>query len=90
MYRMWLREPMLSRPWTDAGLDFGTRWDQLMRLALGELADDADSMAVIRAVLQPPFFAAIGAGTRSTTEVADLVAALVSPWFAARSSGFPH
>ena len=56
MYRMWLREPMLSGPWADAGMDYGTRWEQLMRQALGELADDADAMAVIRAVLQPPFF----------------------------------
>src|SRR5262245_40959720 len=72
MYRMWLREPMLSKPWNEAGAAYGTRWDQLMRLALGDLADDADAMSVLRAVLQPPFVDALRDG-RSTAEGADPV-----------------
>jgi hypothetical protein len=55
-----------------------------MRAALGPLADDDESMAVLRAVLQPTFFEAIRAGTRSTTEAAHIISAVITPWFAAR------
>ena len=85
LYRMWLREPMLTGPWAEAGAAYGRRWDQLMRTALGPLADDEESMAVLRAILQPTFFEAIRARTRSTDEVADIVTALITPWFGARS-----
>ena len=84
MYRMWLREPMLGEPWSSAGRRWGARWEQLMRLALGPLADDPDAMGVIRAVLQPPFFEGVAAGSKSTSETADLVADVVAPWFASR------
>ena len=84
LYRMWLREPMLTGAWAAAGAAYGARWDQLMRAALGPLADDDESMAVLRAILQPPFFEAIRAGTRSTNEVADIISAVITPWFAAR------
>ena len=84
IYRMWLREPMLTRPWLAAGAEYGQRWDTLMRSALGPLAGDDDAMAVLRAVLQPPFFEQIGAGQRSTDEVVDLIASVLSPWFEAR------
>ena len=86
LYRMWLREPMVNGPWLDAGLRFGARWDELMRLALGPLADDEPSMTVLRAVLHPRFYEGIAGGTRSTGETADLVAEVVAPWFAARAA----
>jgi AcrR family transcriptional regulator len=86
MYRMWLREPMLSGPWAEAGAAYGERWDALMRLALGPLADDDESMAVLRTVLQPTFFGGIRAATRTSDEVAGIVAALVTPWFTTRSA----
>jgi AcrR family transcriptional regulator len=83
MYRMWLREPMLTGPWAAAGAEYGARWDQLMRTALGQSADDAEAMAVLRAVLQPSFFDGIRAGIRSTDEVCTLVTAVITPWFVA-------
>jgi AcrR family transcriptional regulator len=84
-YAMWLREPMLSAPWSRAGAAWGARWDELMRLALGPLADDADAMAVVRAVLHPTFFRSVAAGSRNPKDTARLVAAAISPGLAARA-----
>lgn len=81
---MWLRERMVTGPWLAAGELFGTRWEQLMRLALGPLADDPDATTVMRTVLHPRFYQALAAGARSAEEVADLVASVVTPWFGDR------
>lgn len=85
LYRMWLREPMITGPWAETGAAYGARWDQLMRIALGPLADDGDAMAVLRAVSQPTFFDSFRAG-RSTEEICALVTALIVPWLSARST----
>ncbi len=53
---------------------------------LAENSLDDDAMAVLRAVLQPSFFETIRAGSRSTEQVAELVAGAIVPWFAARSA----
>ncbi|MFL5689775.1 MAG: TetR/AcrR family transcriptional regulator [Chloroflexota bacterium] len=87
LYRMWMREQMLSGPWREAGIAYGLRWEQLTRVALGSLADDDESKAVLQAVLQPTFFEGIRAGRRSTAEAADLITAVVTPWFAERAAG---
>jgi AcrR family transcriptional regulator len=87
LYRMWLREPMLTAPWTEKGAEFGARWEELMRTALGPLADDEDATAVLRAVIHPEFFDSVRAGGRSTEEASALVTAVVIPWFAARARG---
>jgi AcrR family transcriptional regulator len=86
LHRMWLREPMMTGAWAEGGAAYGARWDQLMRFALGHLADDDDAMTVLRAVVQPSFFESIRAGARSTEQASDLVAAAIVPWFAARSA----
>lgn len=85
LYRMWLREPMLTGPWLETGAEYGARWDELMRTALGPLADDEEAMAVLRAVLEPAFFDGIRAGRRSTDEASALIAAVVVPWFTAHA-----
>lgn len=87
VYVMWLREPMLTQPWADKGAEFGRRWDQVMRAALGPLADDAEAMAVLRAVIHPSFFDSLRAGGRSTEEAAALATSVVTPWFAVRALG---
>lgn len=84
LYRMWLREPMLTGPWSEAGARYGARWDELMRGALGSLADDGDAVTVLRAVLQPTFYETLRAAARSTDEVSDFVAAIIMPWLAER------
>lgn len=96
IYRMWLREPMLSEPWMTVGAAYGARWAELTRLALGPLADDEDAQAMIRAISQPSFFATLRAGPqpddhgavsdrRTTEEAAALISQALTPWFAARA-----
>jgi AcrR family transcriptional regulator len=84
LYRMWVREPMLTGPWRKAGTEYGERWGILMRLALGPSAEDADARAVLRAVLHPEFLGQLAADTRTIEEVADLVTAMLSAWLATR------
>ncbi|HET7727484.1 MAG TPA: TetR/AcrR family transcriptional regulator [Candidatus Limnocylindrales bacterium] len=85
LYRMWLREPMLTSPWIEKGEEYGTRWESLMRTALGPLADDQEAMTVLRAVIHPQFYDSMRAGGRSTDEASALVTAVVVPWFTARA-----
>ena len=85
LYRMWMREPMMTGPWAEKGAEYGKRWDGLMQTALGSLADDEEAMAVLRAVIHPSFFDNIRGGRRSTGEASALATALVVPWFAARA-----
>jgi hypothetical protein len=79
----WLRQPMVTGVWAEAGAAYGARWDRLFREALGPLADDADAMAILRAMMHPTFFEAVGSGKRSTDETADLIAAALMPWLEA-------
>lgn len=85
LYRMWLREPLLTAPWAEKGAEYGARWDELMRVALGPLSEDVDAMAVLRAVMHPEFVDAIRAGRRSTDDAAALITAVVVPWFVSRA-----
>ena len=85
LYRMWLREPMLTSPWTEAGARYGARWSELQRLALGPLADDEDVQALFRAIMVPPFFDALKGGTRSTEQAGALIAEAIAPWLRARA-----
>src|SRR5262249_36271392 len=71
LYRMWLRERLLTGPWIEKGTEYGQRWDELMRAALGPIADDDEAIAVLRSVIHPDFFDGLRAGSRSTDEAAD-------------------
>lgn len=88
-YRMWIREPMVDGPWADAGADYGARWERLFRGALGPLADDADAMAILRATMDPTFFDAVKAGTRTTDEAAGVIAAAITPWLERKAGEDP-
>lgn len=90
VYLMWLREPMLTKPWAEKGAEFGAHWEDVMRAALGPLAEDDEAMAVLRAVIQPSFFDTLRAGGRSTEEAAALATAVITPWFAARERAQRH
>lgn len=95
IYRMWLRERMVTSPWLEAGATYGARWAELQRGALGPLADDEEVQAVLRAVLDPVFFDALRgsaiheapgdgraprSGPRSTEEVSALATRLIVAW----------
>lgn len=86
LYRMWLREPMLSSPWTDTGATYGARWAELQRLALGSIAGDEDVQVVLRAVMSPPFFDAIRGASRTSEDAGALIAQVITPWIASRSA----
>ena len=86
IYRMWLREPMLTSPWTETGATYGARWAELQRVALGPLADDQNVQAVLRAVLDIPFFDSIRGGRRSTEQVCSLLTEALVPWLASRAA----
>jgi len=90
MYRMWLREPMVSGPWAETGATYGARWDELIRAALGPLADDVEAGAIVRAVMEPTFFESLRAGGRTTEDVSALITALIVPWFVVRSASAPR
>lgn len=85
LYRMWLREPMLTAPWRERGAEYGARWEELMRQALGPMADDDEAMGVLRAIIHPEFFDSIRAGQRSREEASALITAVVTPWFTSRA-----
>jgi AcrR family transcriptional regulator len=86
LYRMWLREPMLTTPWKEAGARYGQRWAELQRSALGPLAADEDVQAVFRAVMAPAFYDSLRSGTRSTAQAAALITEAIVPWLVARLS----
>ena len=86
MQHMWRRERMVTGVWAEAGAAYGARWKELVRLALGPLADDPQARAVIWGILEPEFFASLRSGTRTTEEVSTLITALISPWYARRAA----
>lgn len=87
LYRMWMREPMVTGPWAETGAAYGARWDELTRFALGSLGDDADSRAILRAISEPTLFETLRAGgARTTEQVCALITELIVPWFRARSA----
>lgn len=85
LYRMWLREPMVTSPWAEAGADYGARWAELQAQALGSLANDQDVQAVLRAVLDIPFFDAIRRGERTTEQACALITQALTPWLSSRA-----
>ena len=84
LYRMWLREPMLTGPWNEKGAEYGARWDELMRSAIAPIDDD-EAFSILRAVLHPGFFDTIKAGRRSAEDSSSLITALIVPWFVRRA-----
>lgn len=86
LYRMSLREPMLTGPWAEKGAEYGARWNELMRIALGPLADDDDAIAVLRGVLEPAFFEQVRGGKRTTDQAAMLITAAIVPWYRQREA----
>jgi AcrR family transcriptional regulator len=84
LYRMWVREPMLSGPWAEKGADYGVRWDDLIRAALGPLANDDDAMALLHAILDPAFFDRVRGAARTTDQAAGLITDMIVPWYRRR------
>ncbi len=82
------REPGVQT-WADAEARFAAELDTLVRAAIGPLADDADAVAVVSAVLGTWVLGTIESTGRSAETAADLVAELLTTWLATRSNRGP-
>ena len=83
-WRLYEREPELITVW-GGGVDaYYADVDGLIRAALGELASDERSVAVVAAVVGPPTFFALKARGLSSDAAVDLTLELVLPWLGRR------
>lgn len=83
-WRLYEREPELITVW-GGGVDaYYADVDGLIRAALGELASDERSVAVVAAVVGPPTFFALKARGLSSGAAVDLTLELVLPWLGRR------
>ena len=83
-WRAYEREPELIQAWS-GGLDvYYADIEQLMRTALGRLASDETSLAVVAAVIGPPTFFSFRARGLSSDKATELCVELVLPWLEAR------
>jgi AcrR family transcriptional regulator len=78
------REPGVQA-WADAETHYNEELDGLVRATLGPLADDADAVAVVSAVLGTWVLGMVEATGRSAETAADLVADLLTAWLATRT-----
>jgi AcrR family transcriptional regulator len=84
LWQMYEREPDLIRAW-GGGVDrYYADVERLMRSALGELADDERSVAVLASVIGPPTYFALKARGLSLEEAVALTLELAVPWLERR------
>ena len=84
LWRMYEREPELIRVWGGGVERYYTDIEHLMRVALGELANDERSVAVVASVIGPPTFFALEARGLSFDEAVALTLELALPWLEQR------
>jgi AcrR family transcriptional regulator len=83
-WRLYEREPELITVW-GGGVDaYYADVDGLIRAALGELAPDERSVAVLAAVVGPPTFFALKARGHGSDAAVELTLELVLPWLERR------
>lgn len=83
-WRAYEREPDLISAW-GGGIDqYYADIELLMRTALGDLATDERSMAVVAAVIGPPTFFALRGRGLSYEDAVELSLELALPWLEAR------
>jgi AcrR family transcriptional regulator len=78
------REPELFEAWSSRVEGYNRQMDDLMRAALGSLADDDVALAVVAAVIGPPTFFSLRGRGMSSEQAVDLGLALAVPWLEAR------
>jgi AcrR family transcriptional regulator len=83
-WRAYEREPDLIRAWSGGVDQYYADIEGLMRMALGELADDDLSLAVVASVIGPPTFFALRARGLSSAETVGLSLELALPWLERR------
>ena len=85
-YRMWLREPMISGPWAEAGGRYGARWDELIVRALGPLAGRCRCPRRPERGLEADLLRWRPSQRPATAQVADLVTEVLASWLTAREA----
>ena len=83
-WRAYEREPDLIRAWGGGVDQYYADVERLMRAALGELADDERSVAVVASVIGPPTFFALRGRGLTSDEAVRLSLELALPWFERR------
>ena len=83
-WRAYEREPELISAWSGGVDSYYAEIDRLMRTALGELADDDLSLAVVASVIGPPTFFALRGRGLSSDEAVGLSLELALPWLERR------
>ena len=79
-WRAYEREPDLISAWSGGVDQYYADIERLMRAALGELAADQRSVAVVASVIGPPTFFALRARGLTSDEAVQLSLELVLPW----------
>jgi AcrR family transcriptional regulator len=83
-WRVYQREPELIAAWGGGVDQLYDDIERLMRAALGELASDERSVAVVASVIGPPGFFALRARGLTTDEAVELTVELAVPWLERR------
>ena len=83
-WQAYQREPDLISAWGGGVDQYYEDIDHLMRAALGDLAADDRSLAVVASVIGPPTFFALRARGLASDEVVGLTVELVVPWLERR------
>jgi AcrR family transcriptional regulator len=85
-WRAYEREPDLISAWSGGVDRYYADIERLMRAALGELAADERSVAVVASVIGPPTFFALRARGLSSREAVQLCLELALPWLERRAT----
>jgi AcrR family transcriptional regulator len=83
-WRAYQREPELITAWGGGVDQYYADIDLLIRAALGELAEDERSVAVVSAIVGPPTFFALRARGLSADDAVSLSLELALPWLEER------
>ena len=85
-WRAYEREPDLIRAWSGGVDQYYADIERLMKAALGALASDDRSLAVLASVIGPPTFFALRARGLSSEEAVALTLELSIPWLELRQT----
>ena len=83
-WRAYEREPDLIRAWGGGVDQYYADIERLMKAALGDLASDERSLAVVASVIGPPTFFALRARGMTSEEAVGLSLELSLPWLELR------
>jgi hypothetical protein len=83
-WRLYEREPELITVWGGGVDDYYADIEGLIRTALGPLASDERSVAVVASVVGPPTFFALKGRGMDSNEAVELTLELVVPWLERR------